>query len=101
MKAKTYNNLNFFEISRNLNISETEGTRSWYRAIKKAGYKFAYRWINSDDNWMWFTKTLPQAELGAAELYATEKKCTVKEAYQWRNDTIDVFDVDHILKEWF
>jgi hypothetical protein len=103
MKANTALNLNYYEVSRSLNISsEIEvGSKEWYEAIKKAGYKFAYRWINSDNNWMYFSKTNAQANEGAAQLFATEKKYDIKDARKWYYEYVDVFEVDHIIKEWF
>jgi hypothetical protein len=103
MKANTALNLNYNDVNRSLNISsEIEtGSKEWFQAIKKVGYKFAYRWINSDEGWMYFAKTNAQANEGAAELFATEKKHDIKYARKWRYEHVDVFEVDHIIKEYF
>ena len=103
MKARTELNLNFYEINGNLDISEEieTGSKAWYQAIKQAGYKFAYRWINSDDNWMWFAKTNAQACEGAAELFASEKGYWIKFARIYYSEQIDVYELDQIINEWF
>jgi len=101
MKANTVLNLNYYEVSGSLNISsEIEvGSKEWFQAIKKAGYKFAYRWINSDCGWMWFAKTNAQANEGAAELFAKEKKYDIKEARKWYYEHVDVLEVENIINE--
>ena len=101
--AKTTSNRNYNEVNHYLEISnELEmGSKEWYQAIKKAGYKFAYRWINSDNHWMWFAKTNAQADEGAAKLFASEKKYDIKEARKWYYEHVDVYEVETIIKEWF
>lgn len=101
-KAKTTSNLNYFEVNKYLGISsELEmGSKEWYQAIKKAGYKFAYSWINSDTGWMYFATNNARACEGAAELYAKEKKSDMKTAREYYYEYIDVYSLDEIIKEW-
>lgn len=75
MKANTKMNLNYYDVNHYLKISsEIEiGSKEWHVAIKKAGYRYRYTWINSDENWFFFAKTLAQAKKGAAELFAKKK----------------------------
>lgn len=102
-KADTTSNLNYNEVNQYLDISnEIEiGSVEWYKAIKKSGYKYAYRWTNSDDNWMYFATNEARATEGAAELYATEKNEDIKFAREYRYEYVDVLDLDHIIEEWF
>ena len=100
--AKTTSNRNYNEVNHYLGISnELEmGSKEWYQAIKKAGYKFAYRWINSDTDWMYFATNNARACEGAAELYALEKKSDMKTAREYYYEYIDVYSLDEIIKEW-
>jgi hypothetical protein len=103
MKAITLSNLNYFEVNQVLSISnEIEiGSKEWYQAIKKAGYKFAYRWINSCENFMYFATNNARACEGSAELYATEKKNDIKTAREYYSEYVDVYSLDEIINDWF
>ncbi len=97
--AKTSSNLNYFQVNQYLGISsEIEmGSKEWYQAIKKAGYKFAYRWINSDDNWMYFATNNARACEGAAELYSQEKKSDMKNAIEYYSEYVDIYSIDELI----
>lgn len=97
--ANISKNLNYYDVNPYLGISyDIEvGSKEWYEAIKKAGYKFAYKWINSDNNWMWFAKTNAQANEGAAQLYASEKKYDIKFARQYYSECVDVYSLDEYI----
>lgn len=101
--AKTTSNRNYFQVNQYLGISkELEmGSKEWYQEIKKAGYKFAYSWINSDTGWMYFATNNARACEGAAELYAQEKKSDMKSAREYYSEYIDVYSLDEIIKDWF
>lgn len=103
MKAITSSNLNYYQVNQYLEISnEIEiGSIEWYKAVKKAGYKFAYRYTNSDENWMYFAKTEAKANEGASELYAQEKRTDIKTARKYRHEYVDVFTLDYIIENWF
>jgi hypothetical protein len=103
MKANTSSNLNYYQVNQYLGIpNEIEiGSKEWYEAIEKAGYKFAYRFTNSDDNWMYFAKNNAKACEGAAELYAKEKSSDMKKARKYYYEYVDVFTVDYIIENWF
>ena len=102
MKANTCTNRNYNEVSSYLGISnEIEvGSKEWYQAIKQAGYKYAYRWINSDTDWMYFAANNARACEGAAELFATHKKRDIKFARKYYYEYVDVFTLDLILEQW-
>lgn len=101
--AKTSSNLNYNDVNHYLEISRElkSGSKEWYQAIKKAGYKFAYRWINSDDSWMFFATNNARACEGSAELYAKEKNCDMKTAREYYSEYVDVISLDHIINDWF
>lgn len=103
MNTNTSSNLKYYNVSRSLSISSDieVGSKEWYQAIKKAGYKFAYRWINSDNEWQFFATNQARATEGAAELFASEKKCDIAHARKYFYDQIDIYDIDQIIKEWF
>jgi hypothetical protein len=103
MKTNTALNLKYFNVSRDLSISSDieTGSKEWYQAIRKSGYKFAYRWINSDESWMFFAKTNAQANEGAAELFSSEKNEDIKYARKWYYEHVDVLEVENIINEWF
>ena len=96
-------NINFNEVNHYLGISnEIEiGSKTWYQAIKKAGYKFAYRRINSDTDWMYFATNNAKACEGAAELYAKEKRSDTKTARKYYSESVNVYSLDEIINEWF
>jgi hypothetical protein len=101
--AKTSTNLKYNQVNHYLGISNElkTGSKEWYQAIKKAGYKFAYRWINSDTNWMYFATNNARACEGAAELYATEKKSDIKTAREYYSEYVEVYSLDEIINNWF
>lgn len=99
--ANTSSNLNYFEVNQLLGITCETGSAEWYAAIKKNGYKYAYRWINSDENWMFFATNQSRAMQGAAELYAKEKGYDLVKATEYYGDTVDVYSIDQIIAEWF
>ena len=103
MKANTASNRNYNEVNHYFGISnELElGSKEWYQAIKKAGYKFAYRWINSDTGWMFFATNEARAREGASELYASEKNTDIKTARQYYAEYVDVYSLDYIINNWF
>lgn len=98
--AKIENNVNYFNINCDLGISEEVGTKAWFSAIKKSGYKYAYRWMNSDDGWMWFAKTNASATLGAVMSVVENRKYDIKTARKYYTDYVTVYTVDDIINEW-
>ena len=103
MKANTSSNLNYFQVNQYLGISNEIGigSKEWYQTLKKAGYKFAYRWINSDENYMFFAKNQARANEGSSELYATEKRVDIKEGRKYFSEYVDVISIDYILENQF
>ena len=97
--AKTTSNRNYNEVNQYLEISSEIkiGSKEWYKSIKKAGYKFAYRWINSDDNWMYFATNNARACEGAAELYSQEKKSDMKKAREYYYEYVDIYSIDELI----
>lgn len=76
------------------------GSKDWYKAIRKEGFRYMYRWENSDDSWQWFAKTERKAECGAIRLYANEAKCFIKEAKEYYRGCIDIVPLSEIIKNW-
>jgi hypothetical protein len=101
--ANTSSNINYNDVNHYLGISnELEiGSKEWYQAIKRAGYKFAYTWINSDTNWMYFATNNARACEGAAELYATVKNSDMKTARELYSYYVDVYSLDEIINDWY
>lgn len=101
--ANTQSNLNYYDINHYLGISnEIEiGSLEWFKAIKKAGYKYSYSWINSDTNWTYFAKNEARAREGASELFAQEKRRDLKFARKYFYEYVDVTPIDDIISNWF
>lgn len=103
MKAKTNQNLRYYDVNHYLHISnEIEiGSKEWYEAIYKAGYKYFYRWINSDNEWQYFAKTDATANQGALELYCKEKNYDEKFAKDYYGEKVDVWNIKDYIQEVF
>lgn len=77
------------------------GSKEWYRAVKNEGFKYMYRWVNSDESWQYFAKTKRRAECGAIKLYANVKDCSLKEAAEYYRFYIDVIPLTaEIINDW-
>ncbi len=70
-------------------------------AAKKQGYKWLYRWVNSDSNWDWVCKSISAAEKGAIDLYMSERgdKMNIarKDARKYMSEFIDILPISDII----
>jgi len=81
------------EVGTELNSKEA------FKSAVKLGYKYYFRWVNSDDSWMYFTKTFAQANKAASELYMKEKKeKNRKFAEQYYSEHIDVDSIENYIE---
>jgi hypothetical protein len=101
--ADTTSNLGYYELTNSLDISKDIeiGSKEWYQEIKKKGYTHAYRWINSDNEWMYFANNEARAEEGRTELFSKEKKEEMKHAREWSYEHVDIYSLDEIINDWF
>lgn len=89
MKAQTQFNETFNEVCRIVGDIRP-WSNEWKSAVKKAGFKFYYQWINSSNEWAFFATNHARAIQGAVELYANEKKCDMPFAKEYYHLDIDV-----------
>jgi hypothetical protein len=84
-----------------INYNQIKGNN--YREVlsnaKKQGYKFIFRWINSDSNWTFFQTTRRKVEKEAIDLYMKEKKELNRElAERFFSEYIDILEINEELK---
>ncbi len=96
--ADTSSNENYFDVNTN---GLERGSKEWYQSLKKAGFEYAFRWINSDDSWMWFATNEARAIEGAIQLYITEKGVDRTIAKEFYSEYVDIYSITEIIGEWF
>ena len=91
--------IKFYELERELGV-ELNSKESYQKAIK-AGYRYFFRWINSDNSWCFFTKTKAEANKGGIELYMAEKKENNKKiAKEYYSEYVDVCSLVEFINDF-
>jgi len=93
--ADTSSNVNYNDIK--VDTDAERGSIEWFRAVKKSGYKFYYRWINSDTDWMFFATNEARANEGRAELWSENKNETIERGREWSYEDIDIYSLDEFI----
>jgi len=93
MKAQTQYNETFNNVSSQIHKDLRPWSGEWIKAVKELGFKYTYKWVNSDDSWTFFATNEARARQGAAELYMEGNGCSekiAKEYYHWKVDLVEL-----------
>ena len=100
--ANTKSNLNYNEVNHSLNMSSDieVGSKEWYKSIKKTGYRYVYRYIDTDEYYTYFATNYERASEGASQLYAKDWNLSIKDARHFYRDTIEIIHIDYIINSF-